>query len=125
MLNSVGDAIQEMQKFIEECNKAQTELKKERNPKLKELLERIYKNFLKEERDDEAIQEMRMFIEECDKAQEQLSKAQELRLTELIERLHNFKKEVAPKKEEVTYRQEDIDKKISDIRKAAREVVSR
>ena len=91
MSNSVGDAIQEMQKFIEECNKAQEELKRERKPKLRELIERLYKKFLKEERDDEAIQEMKMFIEECDKAQEQLSKEQGLRLTQLIERLDNFK----------------------------------
>ena len=80
-----------MNKFIEECSKAQEELKKERNPKLKELVERLNKKFLKEEREDDAIQEMKKFIEECNKVEEDLKKGQNLKLTELIERLNNFK----------------------------------
>jgi len=91
MSNSVDNVIQEMKIFIEEFNKAQEELKRDRKTKLRELIERLYKKFLKEEKDDEAIQEMRKFIDECSKAQEELSKKQGLKLTELIEKLKNFK----------------------------------
>jgi len=119
MLNSLNDAAQEMKKFIEEYNKAQVELRRERRPKLKELVERLDKKFLKEERDDEAIQEMRKFIEECDKAHEELDKEQGLKLMELTERLDNFRN---MNKEDAPYRQEDVAKKVSEIKKAAKEV---
>jgi hypothetical protein len=125
MLNTLDDAIQQMKKFIEERDKAQEELKKERNPKLKDLLEKLYKNFLKEQREEDAIQQMKKFIEERDKAQEELNKRQEIQLAGLLNKLDNFRNrnedEVISKKEEELV----IDKKISDIKKAAMEVVSR
>jgi len=125
MLNSVNEAVWDMKKFIVECNQAQEEMKKERKPKLRELIERLYKNFLKEERDDEAIQEMKKFIEECDKAQEEMNWGQQLKLKELIERLDNFRE--ITKEEDVSEEKEApvIDKRMSDIKKAAQEVASR
>ncbi len=127
MSNSFNKAIQGMKTFLEDFRWAQEEMKKERNPKLRELIERLHKKFIKEERYDETIQEMKKFLDECDKAEEELNNKQGLKLTELMKQLDNFRDSFRKEAEEYSSRKEteELEKQVSDIKQTARDIASR
>ncbi len=123
---SFNKAIQEMKTFLEDFRWAQEEMKKKRNPKLRELIERLNKKYIKEERYDETIQEMKKFLDECDKAEEELNNTQGLKLADLTKQLENFRDSLKKEAGEYSSRKEteELDKQVSDIKQTARDIAS-